>query len=50
MSRNNPDIGEHSPHGDGGYEMFVGGSRGWILCDDHAEVIEELALLYEEES
>lgn len=38
-------IGDYYPTGDGGFRLYVGGERGWILCDDHSELLEELKLI-----
>lgn len=45
MTHENPNIGEYEAQRDGSYRLYVGGNRGWILCDDHAELIEELNIL-----
>lgn len=48
MTNENPSVGDYETQRDGSYRLFVGGNRGWILCDDHSELLEELSLLNRE--
>lgn len=40
-----PSIGDWEGRGDGSYRLYTGEPKGWIICDDHKDLQEELLYL-----
>lgn len=45
MSVETPTIGYYFSTGDGGYRLYTGTERGWVVCDDRLELEDELEVL-----